>query len=329
MPAQYRAHFRGLGAYIPPKVLTNFDLEKMVETTDEWIQTRTGIRERHIAEKGQSSSDLGTEAAKIALKNAGITAADLDLIIVATITPDMLFPSTACHIQNNLGASCGAFDMAAACSGFPYAVSVAEAYIVAGIHKNILVVGSEVLSGFIDWKDRSTCVLFGDGAGAAVLSRSEDAQSGIICSYLGSDGSQKDILKIPGGGSTHPTTEETLKQGLHFVKMQGADVFKVAVRTMEEAVREVARRGGITVDQINCLIPHQANSRILSAVGERLGMGADRVYTNVEIYGNMSSASTAVALYEAVKNGRIKKCDYVVLVAFGGGLTWAATLIRW
>lgn len=329
MPAPYRAHFSGLGAFIPPKVLTNFDIEKMVETSDEWIQTRTGIRERHIAEKGQSSSDLGTEAAKIALAQAGLTGADLDLIIVATITPDMLFPSTACHIQANLGASCGAFDLAAACSGFPYAVSVAEAFIVSGLHKHVLVVGSEVLSGFIDWKDRSTCVLFGDGAGAAVLSRSKDANHGILCSYLGSDGSQKDILQIPGGGSVHPTTEETVKQGMHFVKMQGSDVFKVAVRTMEEAVREVARRGGITVDQINCLIPHQANSRILSAVGERLGMGADRVYTNVEIYGNMSSASTAVALYEAVKNGRIKNGDYVVLVAFGGGLTWAATLIRW
>lgn len=329
MPVPYKAYFRGLGAFIPPKVLTNFDLEKIVETTDEWIQTRTGIRERHVAEKGQSSSDLGTEAAKAALAHAGLTPADLDLIIVATITPDMLFPSTACHIQANLGASCGAFDMAAACSGFPYAVSVAEAFIVSGIHKNILVVGSEVLSGFIDWKDRSTCVLFGDGAGAAILSRSENADSGIICSYLGSDGSQKDILKIPGGGSIHPTTEETVKQGLHYLKMQGSDVFKVAVRTMEEAVREVARRGGITVEQINCLIPHQANSRILSAVGERLGMGTDRVFTNVEIYGNMSSASTAVALCEAVKSGKIKKGDYVALVAFGGGLTWAATLIRW
>lgn len=329
MPAQYKAHFSGLGAFIPPKTLTNFDLEKMVETSDEWIQSRTGIRERHIAEKGQSSSDLGTEAAKIALAQAGLTPADLGLIIVATITPDMLFPSTACHIQANLGATCGAFDMAAACSGFPYAVSVAEAYILSGIHEHVLVVGSEVLSGFIDWKDRSTCVLFGDGAGAAILSRSKDPNHGILCSYLGSDGTQKDILQIPGGGSIHPTTEETVKQGLHFVKMQGSDVFKVAVRTMEEAVREVARRGGITVDQINCLIPHQANSRILSAVGERLGMGEDRVYTNVEVYGNMSSASTAVALCEAVQKGRIKKNDYVVLVAFGGGLTWAATLVRW
>lgn len=329
MPVPYKAYFRGLGAYIPPKVLTNFDLEKMVETSDEWIQTRTGIRERHIAEKGQTASDLGTEASKIALQRAGIKAEELDLIIVATITPDMLFPSTACHIQANLGAKCGAFDMAAACSGFPYAVAIAEGFIAAGMHKNILVVGAEVLSGFIDWKDRSTCVLFGDGAGAAILSRSEEKDRGIICSYLGSDGTQTEILKIPGGGSKHPTTSETVSQGLHFVRMQGAEVFKVAVRTMEEAVHEVCKRGGITVDQIKCLIPHQANSRILTAVGERLGIGPDRLYTNVEVYGNMSSASTAVALCEAVEKGRIKKGDYVVLVAFGGGLTWAATLIKW
>ncbi len=328
-PLPYRAHFRGLGAYVPPKVLTNFDIEKMVETSDEWIQSRTGIRERHIVEKGQTSSDLGVEAAKIALEQAKLTAKDLDLIIVATITPDMLFPSTACHIQAKLGASCGAFDMAAACSGFPYAVSIAEAFIASGIHRNVLVVGSEVLSGCIDWKDRSTCVLFGDGAGAAIISRSDHPHHGILCSYLGSDGTQADILQIPGGGSANPTTEETVKQGLQYLKMQGSDVFKVAVRTMEEAVREVTRRGGITVEQVACLIPHQANSRILNAVGERLGMGPDKVYTNVEIYGNMSSASTAVALYEAVQKGKIKRGDYVVLVAFGGGLTWAATLIRW
>jgi 3-oxoacyl-[acyl-carrier-protein] synthase-3 len=315
--------------FIPPKVLTNLDLEKMVDTSDEWIQTRTGIRERHIAEKGLSSGDLGYEAAKAALAQSGLTAADLDLIIVATITPHMLFPSTACYIQAKLGARCGAFDMAAACSGFPYAVAVAEAFIASGIHKNVMVIGSEVLSGFIDWKDRSTCVLFGDGAGAAILSRSVNNERGIICSYLGSDGTQADILKIPGGGSAHPTTEDTLKQGLHYLKMEGSDVFKVAVRTMEEAVREVARRGGIAVSEINCLIPHQANSRILNAVGERLEMSSDRVYTNVEIYGNMSSASTAVALCEAVQKGKIKKGDYVALVAFGGGLTWAATLIKW
>lgn len=329
MPAPYKARFSGLGFFVPPKVLTNFDLEKMVETTDEWIRTRTGISERHVAEKGQSSSDLGLEAAKMALADAKLNPQDIDLIIVATITPHMLFPSTACIIQSKLGARCGAFDMAAACSGFPYAVSVAESFIAAGIHKHILVIGSEVLSGFIDWKDRSTCVLFGDGAGAAVLSRSEDNQRGIIASYLGSDGNQADILKIPAGGSANPTTTETVQQGLHYLKMEGSDVFKVAVRTMEEAVREVARRGGITVEQINCLIPHQANSRILSAVGERLGMGPDKVYTNVEVYGNMSSASTAVALCEAVQKGRVKSGDYVVLVAFGGGLTWAATLIRW
>lgn len=329
MTAPYKARFSGLGFFVPPKVLTNFDLEKMVETTDEWIRTRTGIRERHIAEKGQSSGDLGYEAAKQAIQNSGLTAQDIDLIIVATITPHMLFPSTACYIQAKLGAQCGAFDMAAACSGYTYAVAVAESFIKSGIHKHVLVVGSEVLSGFIDWTDRSTCVLFGDGAGAAVISRSENSDSGIVCSYLGSDGTLADVLKIPAGGSANPTTAETVQQGLHYLKMQGADVFKVAVRTMEEAVREVARRGGITVEQINCLIPHQANSRILNAVGERLGMGEDKVYTNVEVYGNMSSASTAVALCEAVQKKRIKPGDYVVLVGFGGGLTWAASLVKW
>lgn len=329
MPAPYKARFSGLGMHIPSKVLSNHDLEKMVETTDEWIQSRTGIRERHIAEKGQSSGDLGYEAAKKALENSGLAASDIELIIVATITPHMLFPSTACYIQAKLGAQCGAFDMAAACSGFTYAVAVAESFIAAGIHKHILVIGSEVLSGFIDWKDRSTCVLFGDGAGAAVLSRSESVERGIICSYLGSDGNLGDVLKIPAGGSAHPTSAETVTKGMHYLKMEGSDVFKVAVRTMEEAVREVARRGKISVEQINCLIPHQANSRILNAVGERLGLGQDKVYTNVEVYGNMSSASTAVALCEAVQKGWIKPGDYVVLVGFGGGLTWAATLIKW
>lgn len=330
MSAPCKAVIRGLGAYIPPKVLTNFDLEKMVETSDEWIMTRTGIRERHVAEKGVRASDLGTEAAKEALQNAGLTASDLDLIIVATITPDMFFPSTACNIQNKLGAKCGAFDLAAACSGFPYALSVAEGFIRGGMYKNILVVGSEVLSGFIDWKDRSTCVLFGDGAGAAVVSRSEEEpERGILASLMGSDGSQADVLKIPGGGSANPTSEETLKSGLHTLKMQGAEVFKIAVRTMEVAVRDVLKKCGHSLDEISCLIPHQANMRILQAVSERLELPAEKVFVNVDRFGNMSSASTVVALYEAVKFGRVKKGDLVVLVAFGGGLTWAATAIRW
>ncbi|MDP3919601.1 MAG: beta-ketoacyl-ACP synthase III [Candidatus Omnitrophota bacterium] len=328
MTEPYRACITGLGSYLPEKVLSNFDLEKMVETTDEWIRSRTGIRERHIAEKGTSSSDLGVNAARQAIKNAGLTVSDIELIIVATITPDMLFPSTACMIQHKLGAECGAFDMAAACAGFPYATAVADAFIRSGIHKHILVVGAEVLSGFIDWSDRATCVLFGDGAGAAVVSRSED-EGGIIASYLGSDGAQADILKIPGGGSAHPTTNETVADRMHYLKMEGSEVFKVAVRTMDAAVREVIKRGGIQLDQVDWVIPHQANMRILTAVGERLKISMDKVVVNVERYGNMSSASTVVALHEAVADGKVKKGDYVVLVAFGGGLTWAATLIHW
>ncbi len=328
MSTVYRACISGLGFHVPEKVLTNFDLEKMVETTDEWIQTRTGIKTRHLAAKGCKASDLGTHAAKVALQNAGLTPQDLDLIIVATITPDMYFPSTACRIQDNLGARCGAFDLAAACSGFPYALTVAEGFIAAGRYRNILVVGSEVLSGFIDWKDRATCVLFGDGAGAAIVSRSPD-EHGIIASLLGSDGSQGGILQIPGGGSAHPPSTETLEQGLHFLKMEGSEVFKVAVRTMEVAVREVLERGGLTLEEVDWLIPHQANIRILHAVAERLKFPLEKVVVNVERYGNMSSASTVVALAEAVQDGRVKKGQNVVLVAFGGGLTWASNLIKW
>ena len=328
MAKPLRSGLRGLGAYVPEKILTNFDLEKTVDTTDEWIRTRTGIRERRIAAKGQKASDLGFLAGKEALHDAGLDPEALDLIIVATITPDMFFPSTACAIQHQLGAKCGAFDMAAACSGFPYALSVADSLIRSGSYQNILVIGSEVLSRFIDWKDRSTCVLFGDGAGAAVISSKTEGHE-VIASTLGSDGSQGDILKIPAGGSANPPTEETLKQGLHFLKMEGSEVFKVAVRTMDLAVREVLEKAGLGIQNIDILIPHQANKRILQAVAERLDLPEEKVYINVDKYGNMSSASTIVALYEAVKCGKIKKGDCVVLVAFGGGLTWGATVLKW
>lgn len=328
MSQTHKVAISGLGAYIPEKVLTNFDIEKMVDTSDEWIRTRTGIQERHIAAKGQSASDLGVEAARMAIQDAKLTPQDIELIIVATVTPDMLFPSTACYIQSKLGAKCGAFDMAAACSGFPYALAVAEGFIRAGIYRNVLVVGAEVLSGFIDWTDRSTCVLFGDGAGAAVVSRASDGH-GIVSSYLGSDGTQADLLQIPAGGSMHPASEETIKNRMHYLKMQGSEVFKVAVRTMELAVKEVLKTAHLTTKDVDCLIPHQANMRILQAVAERLELPMEKVFINVERYGNMSSASTIVALYEAVKNGKIKKGANVVLVAFGGGLTWASTLIRW
>jgi len=330
MNSTHAVGIRGLGSYIPKKILTNADLAKMVETTDEWIRTRTGIRERHIAENGQKASDLGIPAAQDAIRDAGLEPKDIDLIIVATITPDMFFPSTACNIQHKIKANCGAFDMAAACSGFPYALSVAEGFIRAGMYKNILVVGTEVLSRFVDWKDRSTCVLFGDGAGAAVVSRFDPKDGhGVIASYLGSDGSQAELLQVPAGGSANPPSEETLKNRMHYLKMQGSELFKVAVRTMELAVKEVLQRANLTLKDINCLIPHQANMRILKAVADRLELPIEKVFINVEKYGNMSSASTIVAFHEAVKQGRVKKGDHLVLVAFGGGLTWAATVIRW
>ncbi|MCM8775549.1 MAG: ketoacyl-ACP synthase III [Candidatus Omnitrophica bacterium] len=329
MPPQYQAAITGLGAYVPEKVLTNFDLEKMVDTTDEWIRTRTGIRERRIAAKGQSASDLGVRAGMEAIQDAGLTPKDIDLIIVATVTPDMAFPSTACYIQTKIGADCGAFDMAAACSGFPYALAVGESFIRSGRYQHILVIGSEVLSGFIDWTDRSTCVLFGDGAGAAVVSRSNHESHGIIATHLGSDGSQADLLQIPAGGSMNPPSEETIRNRMHFLKMQGSEVFKIAVRTMEYAVKEVLKAGHLQLSDIDCLIPHQANMRILQAVTERLELSPEKVFINVERYGNMSSASTIVALYEAVKTGKVKKGSNIILVAFGGGLTWASTLIHW
>ncbi len=330
MTFPYAVGIRGLGAFIPKKVLTNFDLEKIVETTDEWIRTRTGIRERHIAEKGERASDLAMHAAIEAIRDAGLTPEDMDLIIVATITPDMFFPSTACNVQHKIGAKCGAFDMAAACSGFPYALGVAEGLIKSGIYRNILVIGAEVLSGFLDWKDRSTCVLFGDGAGAAVVSRlNGNSNRGILATYLGSDGAQAELLQIPAGGSANPASEETVANRMHYLKMQGTEVFKVAVRTMELAVKEVLQRAGLKLEDVDCLIPHQANMRILQAVAERLELPLDKVFINVERYGNMSSASTIVALYEAAKCGRVKEGDIVVLVAFGGGLTWAANVIRW
>jgi 3-oxoacyl-[acyl-carrier-protein] synthase-3 len=323
-----RAGIVGLGIYLPERILTNFDLEKMVETSDEWIRTRTGVRERRIAEQGESSSDLGSRAALAAIQDAKLTPKDIELIIVATITPDMFFPSTACMIQQKIGAQCPAFDIAAACSGFPYALAVAEGFVRSGTYRRVLVVGAEVLSGFIDWKDRSTCVLFGDGAGAVVVSEARDGH-GIWATYLGADGTQGDLLKIPGGGSRIPPSEESVRSGLHYLKMQGSEIFKLAVRRMEEAIREALHRGGLKPEDVDCLIPHQANLRILQAVGERVNIPLERIFVNVERYGNMSSASTAIALYEAVKQGKIREGSNVVLVAFGGGITWASCLVKW
>ncbi len=323
-----RVGILGVGKYLPKKVLTNADLEKMVDTSDEWITTRTGIKERHIAAPEEATSDLATNAAKEALDAAGLVPLDLDLIIVATITPDMQFPSTATFVQANLGAkNAFCFDISAACAGFIYAIAVAQQFIARGAYKYALVIGAETLSRITDWKDRSTCVLFGDGSGAAVIGESKAA--GILSAYLGTDGTQINLLKMPGGGSRHPASVETLKERLHFVKMEGSELFKVAVTSMAEAAQKALKDAGLKCADVNWIIPHQANIRIINAVAKRLGFVNAQVYLNIERYGNMSSASTAVALCEAVEEGKIKKGDIVLLDAFGAGLVWGAVIIKW
>jgi len=318
----------GVGEYLPKKVLTNADLEKMVDTSDEWITSRTGIKKRRIAAKNEAASDLATKAAKEALLDAGLKGEELDLIIVATITGDMSFPSTACFLQNALSAKQAiCFDISAACAGFVYAITIAQQFIARGTCKNALVVGTEVLSSVTDWKDRNTCVLFGDGAGAVVLS--EVKSGGILSTYLGSDGSKTDLLLLPAGGSRKPATHQTIDDGLHYIKMQGNELFKIAVTSMTEAAQIALKRAGLECKDIDLVIPHQANIRIILAMAKKLGLPKDRIYLNIEKYGNMSSASTATALCEAVKEGRIKKGDIVLLDAFGAGLVWGACVIKW
>jgi len=318
----------GVGEYLPKKVLTNADLEKMVDTSDEWITSRTGIKKRRIAAKNEAASDLATKAAKGALADAGLKGEEIDLIIVATITGDMSFPSVACFLQNALSAKQAiCFDISAACAGFVYAITIAQQFIARGTCKNALVVGTEVLSSVTDWKDRNTCVLFGDGAGAVVLS--EVKSGGILSTYLGSDGSKTDLLLLPAGGSRKPATHQTIDDGLHYIKMQGNELFKIAVTSMTEAAQIALKRAGLECKDIDLVIPHQANIRIILAMAKKLGLPEDRVYLNIEKYGNMSSASTATALCEAVKEGRIKKGDIVLLDAFGAGLVWGACVIKW
>ena len=318
----------GLGKYLPPNIVTNVDLEKVVDTSDEWITTRTGIKTRRVAEKNTPASVLAKEASLIALKRAGIKAKDLDLIIVATITPDRQFPSSACYLQEHLKAKKACcFDISAACAGFVYALSSAWQFLRAGFYKNALVVGSEVLSSITDWEDRSTCVLFGDGAGAAVLVPSN--KDGFLSSYLGSDGSNADLLILPGGGSSHPASVETIEQRMHYIKMKGNELFRIAVRIMVKAALKSLKMAKLTPKQVDLLIPHQANIRIINAVTKRLGLSEDEVYVNIERYGNMSSASSAIALCEAWEEKRIKKGDIVVLDAFGGGLVWGSCVLKW
>ncbi|MFH1269483.1 MAG: beta-ketoacyl-ACP synthase III [Candidatus Omnitrophota bacterium] len=318
----------GVGKYLPEKILNNVDLEKVVDTSDEWITTRTGIKERRIASAQEAASDLAVNAAREALKDAGVKPQDLDLIIVGTITPDMQCPATACFVQAALGAK-GAvcFDISAACAGFVYAISVAQQFIARGAYKNALIIGTEVLSSITDWQDRSTCVLFGDGAGAAVLS--EVKSGGILSTYLGSDGTTAELLMVPAGGSRNPATHKTIDKRLHYIKMEGNEVFKHAVKIMADAAQVVLKQAGLKCSDIDLVIPHQANVRIITAMAKRLGLPAEKVFLNIEKYGNMSSASTAVALCEAVRLGRIKKGDIIILDAFGAGLVWGACLIKW
>lgn len=317
-----------MGDYLPKKVLTNADLEKMVDTSDEWITTRTGIKERHIVAKHEAASDLALQAAKKALNDAKLKPQDIDLIIVATISPDMHFPSVACIIQKALGAKNAAgFDISAACAGFVYALVIAQQFIAQGTYKKILVVGVEVLSSITDWQDRNTCVLFGDGAGAAVVSTVKSG--GIISAYLATDGSLADLLMLPAGGSRQPASHDTINQRQHYIKMRGNELFKIAVNKMTEAAQTALTRAGLKCSDVDMVIPHQANMRIIMAMAKKLGLSEDKIYLNIEKYGNMSSASTAVALCEAVKKNKIKKGDTVVLDAFGAGLVWGACVIKW
>jgi 3-oxoacyl-[acyl-carrier-protein] synthase-3 len=317
----------GLASYIPPKQLTNADLEKMVDTSDEWITTRTGIKVRHIVEN-ETPSVLGTQAARLALANAGVTPEEVDLIVTATATPDMIFPSTACLIQHNIGAvNAGAFDVGAGCSGFIYALTVGQQFILGGTYKTVLVIGAETLTRLTNWQDRNTCVLFGDGAGAAVLRPIEEGR-GIISSYLGADGGGAELLKLEAGASKTPASHETVEQGLHYIYMNGNEVFKFAINIMGEAALKVLQKAGLSPEEIKYFIPHQANIRIIQSAARRLGLSMDKVYVNVDRYGNTSSASVPIALDEAIKLGKVKKGDLVLLVAFGAGLTWASMVLE-
>ena len=319
----------GTGSCLPEKKLTNFDLEKMVDTTDEWIRTRTGISERRIADNKTATSDLATEAAKIAIDDAGLSLEDIDLIIVATVTPDMAFPSTACIVQKNIGAkNAVAFDIEAACSGFLYALAIGEQFIKTGIYRNALIIGAETLSKITNWKDRRTCVLFGDGAGAAVLQQVEGGL-GILSSSLGSDGGKGDYLTQPAGGSRMPVSAETILNNQHYIHMDGREVFKFAVRIMSKSALEIIKNVGYNIEDVDYMIPHQANIRIIEAVAKRINLTMDKVYVNLNDYGNMSVASIPVALDEAVKGGSVKTGDIIILVAFGGGLTWGSSVIKW
>jgi 3-oxoacyl-[acyl-carrier-protein] synthase III len=319
-----------LGTYVPPRLLTNKDLEAMVETTDEWIMERTGIRERHIVDKGVASSDLAVEAAKIALARRGVKPEEIEVIIVGTVTPDMLFPSTACLVQHKLGAK-GAwgFDVSAACSGFLYALQAGVKFIETGAHKKVLVIGADVMSSIINYKDRATCVIFGDGAGAVLLEPAEDGEPGFIDYLHEIDGSGGVSLNMPGGGSLNPPSHETVEKNMHYVHQDGQAVFKFAVRKMAEVSENILKRNHFTGADIKCFIPHQANLRIINATADRVGLAKESVIVNIQQYGNTTAATIPLAMQTAIDEGKLKKGDLTLLASVGAGFTVGATLLRW
>ncbi|MBZ2175830.1 ketoacyl-ACP synthase III [Schnuerera sp. xch1] len=325
----YSIGITGIGSYIPEKIVTNKDLTKIVDTSDKWIVERTGIKERRITDDQTSTSDIATIAAKNALKDGEILPEELDLILVATVTPDMAFPSTACIVQDNIGAvNAAAFDISVGCSGFIYGLSVGSNFIKAGAYKKVLVIGAETLSKIVNWEDRNTCILFGDGAGACVLERCKEG-SGFLSFDLGSDGSDGHLLTQPAGGSRLPASYETVSNNLHTIKMDGREVFKFAVRIMEKTSIEVLNKANLSLGEIDFLVPHQANIRIIQSARKKLKLTEDKVYVNLDKYGNLSSASIPVALDEAYRKGLLKNGKVILLVAFGAGLTWGSTLLKW
>lgn len=327
----YECRIAGTGRYVPERILSNKELEGMVDTSDEWIVQRTGIRERHIAAEDESTSDLALQAARSALQQAGLDPLDLDAIILATLTPDTYCPAGACYVQNLLGAeNACAFDLSAACTGFVYGITVGSSLVRAGVHSNVLVIGAETLSRFIDYSDRNTCILFGDGAGAAVLSRAEEgSESRLVDHYLRSDGSGTDLIIMPGGGSRQPASAGTVEGKKHFLTMQGSDVFKFATRSMQVLIETAIERNGISISDLDLVVPHQVNSRIIDTVLRKIDLPEDKIYLNLQRYGNTSAASVPMALHEAAEEGRIEKGNLVLLVAFGAGLTWGYNLVRW
>jgi 3-oxoacyl-[acyl-carrier-protein] synthase III len=326
----HRVKISALGTYVPPRLLTNADLEKLVDTNDQWIMERVGIRERHIVDKGVATSDLAAEAAKIALANRGIDASDLDAIIVGTVTPDMLFPSTACLVQHKLGAKhVWGFDLSAACSAFVYALQAGAQFVASGSHKKVLVIGADVMSSIIDYTDRATCVIFGDGAGAVLLEPSEDDSLGLIDFLHEVDGSGGCSLNMPAGGSLNPATHETIDKKMHFVHQDGGAVFKFAVRTMASVCEQILKRNNIQGSEIDAFIPHQANKRIITATADRLNMRPEAVIVNIEDFGNTTAGTIPLAMETARQQGKLKKGSLVLLASVGAGFTSGATLLRW